>query len=198
MKPGRLIVFEGPDGCGKTTLSKGLAARLLLRGEQAEWNSFPGREPGTLGNLVYRLHHEPWQLGVRGITPFSLQTMHLAAHLDAICSRLRPALESGSTIVLDRFWWSTWAYGVADGVDSEALDALIEVERRFWRPLLPAVVFVVRRQVPFRPEYPEKWLGLNEAYERLVQREGGTHPVETFWNEDSIEDSLARVEASLP
>ena len=197
MRIGRLIVFEGADGCGKTTLSKGLAERLQLRGESVEWNSFPGREAGTLGELVYRLHHQPEQLGVRGITPLSLQAMHIAAHLDTISRRLRPALESGISVVLDRFWWSTWAYGVADSIDPANLDALIEVERRLWQPIQPAVVFVVRRQVPLRPEQSGKWTVLNSAYERLGAREHLFHRVVEIWNEGSIEESVAKIEVAL-
>lgn len=197
MKRGRLIVFEGPDGCGKTTLSKGLVSRLEDRGERVEWNSFPGREPKTLGHLVYQLHHEPEQMGVEAMTPLSLQAMHVAAHLDAIGRRLRPALESGHTVVLDRFWWSTWAYGVANGVDSSTLDALIEVERLLWHPIVPAIVFAVHRQVPLRSEQPDKWAGLNSAYAQLITRERAAHPVAELWNEGSVEDSLGKAEASL-
>ena len=197
MKHGRLIVFEGPDGCGKTTLSQALAERLRERGEPVHWSSFPGRDAGTLGHLVYRLHHDAHGLGIGSLTPLSLQTLHVAAHLDAIASRLRPQLESGCTIVLDRFWWSTWVYGVADGLEESVLDALIEVERRTWGPLLPDAVFVVRRTQPFRLEYPEKREALNAAYERLHRREGSHHRVAILWNEGSVEETLAQAEAVL-
>jgi dTMP kinase len=197
MRTGRLIVFEGPDGCGKTTLSKLLAERLQLRGERVEWDSFPGKEAGTLGALVYRLHHHPEQLGVVSLTPLGLQAMHLAAHLDTVSRRLRPVLESGSSVVLDRFWWSTWAYGVANGVDPSILDLLIEAERRLWQPIRPAVVFLVRRRVPLRPEQPGKWHGLNSAYAQLGAREHLIHRVVELWNEGSIEESVTKSEAAL-
>ena len=49
---GRLIVIEGADGSGKTTLAHVLVAHLQGVGLRAVYFSFPGREPGTLGAEV--------------------------------------------------------------------------------------------------------------------------------------------------
>ena len=55
---GRLIVFEGPDGVGKSTLSQALVDKLTGIGIKCEYRTFPGKETGTIGRLVYDIHHE--------------------------------------------------------------------------------------------------------------------------------------------
>ncbi len=95
---GCLIVFEGPDGVGKTTLAKALVKELIRRGTRCDYFSFPGRDPGTLGRLVYEVHHDPGKFGIHHIDPTSLQVLHIAAHLDAIRGRLLPALEEGARL----------------------------------------------------------------------------------------------------
>jgi hypothetical protein len=54
---GCLIVFEGPDAFGKSTLVKSPQSILRNARIPAEYLSFPGDRPGTLSKLVYELHH---------------------------------------------------------------------------------------------------------------------------------------------
>src|SRR3972149_5768417 len=99
-KFGKLFVFEGVDGSGKTTLSRAFAKHATTIGFECEWFSFPGCENGTLGKQVYDIHHD--RLGVRSATinPTSLQLLHIAAHIDAMNRRILPALKQGRLVVL--------------------------------------------------------------------------------------------------
>lgn len=124
---GLFFAFEGPDGSGKTTLSKMLKKRLVESRIPATWESFPGKTDRTLGALVYLIHHDAASVGVDAVTPSAVQTLHVAAHLDAIESRLQPHLKSGQALVLDRFWWSTWVYGSHGNV--ERLSSVIDRSR---------------------------------------------------------------------
>ena len=123
---------------------------LTARDMPCDLVTFPGREPGTLGLHVYQLHHEPQRFGVERIPPTSVQLLHIAAHIDAINARILPALRAGRWVVLDRFWWSTWVYGLAAGVKKESLEAMLAVERPEWDGVVPAVVFLVHRGSPLR------------------------------------------------
>src|SRR5258705_13891868 len=105
---GRLFVFEGPDDVGKTTLAGMLSRHLSTIGKANEVLSFPGREPGTISELIYHLYHDPAALGVNDISPVTMQVMVTAAHVEVIEARIKPLMNAGVNVVLDRFWWSTW------------------------------------------------------------------------------------------
>ena len=73
--PGRLIVIEGPDGVGKSTVCRLLIDALTAQGTACELLSFPGKEPGSIGELVYRVHHDQKSLGVEKISPLARQAL---------------------------------------------------------------------------------------------------------------------------
>jgi dTMP kinase len=196
---GKLFIFEGPDGVGKTTLSK-LATELLnAAGQPTKWLSFPGREPGTLGHLVYEVHHQPQKLGVNHLTDAAKQALHIAAHLDAIESTIQPLLTAGTHVVLDRFWWSTWVYGLTSGLNEELLEALIAVERCCWGPTLPSLLLLVESKHP-RDRADEKmshFLALSAAYKKLATQEGTTFAVRTLNNDAALPYTQQALEALL-
>jgi hypothetical protein len=180
---GKLIAFEGADGAGKTTLVRTVGDSLRARGIMCEWHAFPGAEDGTIGRLVYELHHDLAKHGLRSITPTSLQTLHVAAHVDAIERRIQPVLESGACVLLDRFWWSTWVYGIVAGVPATVLRALIGFERLVWNSTRPKAVVLVTRPGAGDP-------ALEAEYDRLATRERRSVRVVRVENNSGIE--LAR------
>lgn len=195
---GRLIVIEGPDGVGKTTLAQALADELRGHGASCLYYAFPGRADGTLGQLVYRLHHRPAEFGITDISPASLQIMHVAAHADAIDRVILPALDTGTDVVLDRFWWSTWVYGMAGGLDERMLDALLAVEGAHWRGRVPFAGFLISSAVPFRQEAdPETWETLCHLYNRILQGQAGAHPVYRVANEGTVTAAVGAITGLL-
>jgi thymidylate kinase len=191
---GQLIVVEGPDGVGKSTLAAALTSGLSAAGVPCRLIAFPGREPNTLGSLVYQLHHAPMLLGVGAMTPAAVQTMHVAAHLDAIDRVIQPVLNSGESVVLDRFWWSTWVYGLASGLSADFLDSLIAIERRFWRASRPMIAFLIDPPKPWRTtEETPTWQALAMAYRQLALQEKAHHPVEILANDGDRETVSAEM-----
>jgi dTMP kinase len=193
MKSGQLLVFEGADGVGKSELAEQFSSWLVREGYLMEALSFPGKEEGTLGRLVYELHAQPEQFHVKSLTPASLQALHIAAHLDAIERRIIPSLKSGRTVVLDRFWWSTWVYGSASGVDRLVLERMVATEKAAWGSVKPMVVFVVDRSAPLRPEPPEIWAKWRKGYRKLVSTEKKQYPCEVVGNEGGVAETLQHV-----
>ena len=190
-KTGMLFVFEGPDGVGKTSLSKEFSAYLNSIDKKCSYFSFPGNCTGTLGKHIYEIHHELSDVGIATINPTSLQLLHVASHIDAIESVFLPELRAGNSIVLDRFWWSTIVYGSVYGANADSLHKLIEIEKRHWAEFQPKCVFYLRRQSTLKPS--KHWDEFVEAYEKLVLQECKSSRVEIIINESSPRDALAQI-----
>ena len=190
---GRLIVFEGPDGVGKTTLSLETTRLLNERGQSSEYFAFPGREPDTVGRLVYEIHHS--RRGIQDINATAVQVLHVAAHVDAIERQIKPRLTRGVDVILDRYWWSTWVYGITDGIDPYVLQALIDVEERVWGRLVPAVVILVERDSPLhRPDDSQpRWKKLVTEYADLARRVQVKQRVERVVNSGDLSTALSGV-----
>jgi dTMP kinase len=116
---GRLVTIEGLDGAGKTTLAAGLAAALQARGVDAVLL----REPGgvELSERLRGLVKDP-ALRVGGAAEALL---YAAARAQLVEERLRPLLEDGRWVLLDRFVDSSLAYqGAARGLGVDRVRAL--------------------------------------------------------------------------
>ena len=192
--PGQLIVFEGPDGVGKTTLSKALSDYLNATDIQCDYLSFPGRETGSLGRHIYELHHDLDRFGIRAIEPASLQLLHVAAHIDLIGQCILPKLAAGRYVILDRFWWSTWVYGVTAGVDRTILRSMLAVERTYWGTTSPTVVFLLQSDTPYRHEQPvATWNKLAATYYELAAEEQNAYPIKIIRNNRSVSETMNTV-----
>jgi len=193
IKAGKLFVFEGPDGSGKTTLSKAFATRVEVLGFKCDWFSFPGREAGTLGKKVYEIHHSGEKSGKNQINPTSLQLLHIAAHIDTIERSILPALRRGHLVILDRYWWSTLVYGRVMGADERSLRAMTQIESIHWEATIPSCVFLIRRNT-----VSGEGLGLEEnlirrEYEKLAGEEAKRYLVRTVENTGTVEESVERL-----
>jgi thymidylate kinase len=190
---GKLFIFEGPDGSGKTTLSRSFAEHLNACDIKCEWFSFPGREPGTLGKHVYDIHHSAHESGIKKINAASLQLLHIAAHIDTIVGRIMPAIKNGKYTVLDRFWWSTFVYGVLAGAGAESLRAMIDVERLHWGKIRPERVFVLTRKAHIESEPGLEDSLLVKEYTKLAGQEARKYPVSVLANDGTLDEILSQI-----
>ncbi len=188
LSSGKLFVFEGPDGVGKSTILTRIQLELRDTAEVAV-GAFPGSASGSLGRHVYALHHSPTEFGVDHLRPDSLQLMHVAAHLDAINGWIAAAIQSKKVILLDRFWWSTYVYGLVAGLPETTIDRIVGIELPFWRANPPDGVFLLSR--PTLP--PDNNHPLVSAYRSLANKERQFTSVHELVNDGSVEDAARRV-----
>lgn len=169
MKP-LVIVLEGPDGAGKSTLAAELAREIRKSGSKCHTASFPGKIPGSIGNLIYRIHHNPREEGIKEITGTSLQALHIAAHIDFL-ERTNKTVES--ILILDRFWWSTIVYGRISKANERVLQTLVNAEKILWKGYHILVVLVTGAMDTKSPQT----IKLESGYHRLAKREKGKYPI---------------------
>jgi thymidylate kinase len=193
LKRRKLFVFEGPDDSGKTTLAQAFMSYLRNQGINCQYFSFPGNEPQTLGSLVYKLHHGELHGEVESVTPTALQTMHIAAHVNAVEARILPALKEGTTVVLDRYWWSTYVYGRVSGVDSKALNAMIRLERVVWGKVKPTAIFLIQREPQPKTADLKSYDQLFAEYKNLAARARLQNQVEIIDNNKTTNDALDQI-----
>jgi len=109
---GRLIVFEGPDKSGKTTQSKLLEVSLKRADVLVARIAFPDRST-PVGQLIDRYLRGEIELNLEAVQLlFSANRWELDKHIVSL-------LEAGTIVILDRYVYSGWTYGIARGLDSE-------------------------------------------------------------------------------
>jgi dTMP kinase len=110
---GFLVTFEGGEGSGKSTQIERLAGFLRAEGHDV----VTAREPGTteVGEAVREilLRTAPEHLSAE-----SELALFLAARAELVAEVVRPALEAGAIVLLDRYGDSSVAYqGYGRGLD---------------------------------------------------------------------------------
>jgi len=114
-----LVTIEGIDGAGKTTLATALAAALRERGVDAE----ALREPGGV-ELSERIRALVKDADLE-VDPRAEALLYAAARAQLVAERVRPALDAGRWVLLDRFVDSSLAYqGAGRGLGVEAVRAI--------------------------------------------------------------------------
>ena len=103
---GRLLVFEGAEGVGKTTQVTRLVARIAGSGVACEHYREPGGTP--LGDAVRALLLDP----AGDVAPRAEALLFMAARAQ-LGAHVGARLRAGAWVVLDRFFLSTYAYQIA-------------------------------------------------------------------------------------
>jgi len=130
MSKGKLIVFEGIDGTGKTSQLKALAAYLEEQGHVVTAT----REPsdGPYGKKIRALFTQRHTLTLE-----EELGLFIADRMDHVQEVILPALKQGKIVLTDRYYFSTAAYQGAEGGDPESI-----IEQNSFAPTPDLVVLL--------------------------------------------------------
>lgn len=160
--PGAVIVFEGLDQTGKSTQLKRLQAAVPAN--STVFAHMPrGFTPFTK-QLYTALEGEADTERPR--SGLAQQLAHLACHAESICHLVEAARTQ--SLILDRWWWSTIAYGWYGGsVEQSGLSesSFRDLVHTIWHPIVPSIVFVF-----LEPHYVDdnNTHGVKAGYRALV------------------------------
>ena len=126
------IVFEGPDGSGKTTLAQAFTAHLRNRGINALYTFEPTLE-GTYGRQIQKLLRSNCVCN-----PIELSDLLTADRGVHLATTILPALLEGKWVICDRYKYSALAYQQTQGVNPAYL---IESNSKYQNP---DITFILR------------------------------------------------------
>jgi dTMP kinase len=110
-----MIVFDGIDGCGKSTHARNTVDYLNSMGFEAIFLKEPTEESPAGKRL-----REALESGNRP-SPEEELMLFIEDRKWDVEKRIKPALSQGKTVVLDRYYYSTVAYQGARGIDVDEI-----------------------------------------------------------------------------
>ena len=117
---GKFLVFDGPDGSGKSTQFRRFADEAASAGLTVCEVREPGGTP--VGEAVRKLLLDP---AFEGMDLTCEMLLYMASRAELVANRIKPALSRGELVMADRFISSTLAYqGTAGGLDVDAIRAV--------------------------------------------------------------------------
>ena len=120
MKKGFMLVFDGSNGAGKTTVIKGVEKYLTLKGFDVLLTREPGGTP--IGEKIREVILDPSTPEMCYMTELMLFGAGRAQHVQ---EKIIPALAQGKIVISDRFDAATFSFQhFARGID---LDTIVKI-----------------------------------------------------------------------
>ncbi len=164
---GRFVVFDGPDGSGKSTQFRRFAAMV----QQAGVPLCEVRDPGGTPTGE-RIREILLDRSLTGMTVRCETLLYMASRAELVEVRVMPALSRGEMVLADRFVSSTLAYqGAAGGVPASEIAAVAKMATRGLMPDL-IVIFDIDERGAAKRLSPllDRMEAKGEAFHRKVRK----------------------------
>lgn len=126
-----LIVFEGIDGSGKTTISKMLCQYMKKKGIAVVWLREPSES--KWGEKIRELSRVKTSIPLEEELNYFIKDRKFN-----VSHHIKPALDQKKSVILDRYYYSTACYQGARGMD---IDKIIQMNRKFAPD--PDITFII-------------------------------------------------------
>jgi len=131
MKRGAFIILEGIDGSGTTTQTRRLETALAARGVPVHTTQEPTH--GPIGSLIRQVLRGRLvtgrEAGGRELSWKIMTLLFAADRIDHLESEIEPALENGTTVVSDRYVYSSLAYQEATSGEAGSGEWIAQANR---------------------------------------------------------------------
>lgn len=130
MSKGHMIVCDGGNGAGKTTVLKAIEAHLQAKGRELVMTREPGGTP--IGDKVREILLSPDTPEMCGVTELMLFSAARAQH---VRERILPAIAAGKIVVSDRFDSATVSFQhYARGIPLELIQQINSIAIDDFKP----------------------------------------------------------------
>lgn len=166
---GRFVVFEGPDGSGKSTQFRRLADACKAQSVSVCEVREPGGTPvgERIREVLLERVSTHMEMGVR-----CEALLYMASRAELVEKKILPALGAGQMVLADRYVGSTLAYqGAAGGLASSDIAAVARVATRNLQPDL-VVVFDIDEKAAAKRLSPllDRMEAKGAAFHRAVRQ----------------------------
>lgn len=155
---GKLVVFDGPNGVGKTTLIKCVAE--LLKNNNIDFYTTKEPTESVLGKFAYDFSENN-----RGISLACIVAADRYKHLE---DEIIPMLKQNKIVLVDRYILSSFLF---QGIDGVAFDTILDINKEIIKPDLQIAISAQVQQIQNRLQLRENLTRFEKTYDRKLELE---------------------------